>query len=191
MHKGILSQDSPSLAQNIKRYLKPDEAEKVTYAYAVAAKHGALNETGVVRAPEASYNPRPARVAQILITELRNYDGNMLCCAILGCARIESEISLPEELADIQTMLAELRESMSIKNLAPVSLAAEASLYAIILDEVRHLHMTDFSIELMKDKISQVQALIESKESFKENQRLVEKIRHALSKLETFVQEND
>ena len=191
MHKGILDSDSPSLAQNLKRYLKKDEALKVKQAYSIASKYGALNEAGVVRMAEASYNPRPARVAQILITELRDFDADTLCCAILGCARVEEKIPLPESLSSLSDMLGELRDSLNVANLSPASRLVEASLYAILLDEVRHLHMTDFPIEHMKDKISYIQELIESKESFKENQRLVEKIRHALSKLEQFVQAGD
>jgi hypothetical protein len=190
MHTGNLAGDSPSLYSNLNRYLKEDEVLKITLAYALAAKHGALNETGVVRLPDASFNPRPARVAQILMTELRDFTAETLCCAILGCARIEEILVLPEDLRYLEEQLTELKEALKSPNESPSTAPCEASLYAILLDDVRHLHMTDFPIEYMKSKISFVQELIENKESFKENQRLVEKIKHALDKLEEFVQSN-
>ncbi len=190
MHTGNLSKDSPSLYQNIRRYLKEDEVLKITLAYAISAKHGGLTETGVVRLPEASYNPRPARVAQILMTELRDYNAETLCCAILGCCSVDEKITLPETLLDIKEQLQELSDAITSPNEPPTSTTCEASLYAILLDDIRHLHMTDFPIEHMKNKITFIQELIESKESYKENQRLVEKIRHALDRLEKFVQPN-
>lgn len=191
MHVGNLAKDSPSLYSNLNRYLKEDEVLKITLAYALAAKHGALNETGVVRLPKASFNPRPARVAQILMTELRDFNAETLSCAILGCARIEDEIELPENLAYMKEQFQELKDSIKSPNEAPFSSPCEAALYAILLDDVRHLHMTDFPIDFMKRKISHIQEIVETKESYKENQMLAEKIKHALDKLKNFVQEND
>lgn len=190
MHVGILDKDSPGLAQNLKRYLKEGEADRVRLAYHIASRHGALQETGVVRQPEASYNPRPARVAQILMTELRSFDAEILCCAILGCAKIEEAFNLPEELSTLQEPVNELREVLSINNLEASTSMVEGSLYAIILDEVRHLHMTDFSIDYLREKMKFIQNLIENKESYKENQRLVEKIQSSITKLEKFIQSN-
>lgn len=127
-HTGDLKTDSPALFGELKRRFSIEEASRVSAEYTTCVSNGGLNEGLIVRDPEVSFNPRPARICLILLKELK-------------------EVSIGE-----------LLEVLKLETLQQPTLTALPSVkLALIVDELRHLHMTKLSSQEIRARIREIQ----------------------------------
>lgn len=101
--KGDISHDSPVLAGAISRHLAKDSHARVVAAFRVAVRRGACLEAEIPREEEVSFNPRPARLAIILINELgiHSPDAVTACFALcLSGERLSGFDSVATSLAE-------------------------------------------------------------------------------------------
>ena len=117
---GVLESTAPGLAGAVRRTFSPEAALTIAATYAEVIERSGL-ETPAIRRPEGtSFNPRPARICQILLTE----GGG----------------ASPEELQ--QAVRRSLPHGDTPPNYEPYDPHDRVAL-ALALDDVRHLHMTD------------------------------------------------
>ena len=127
-HTGDLKTDSPALFGELKRRFSIEEASRASVEYATCASKGGLNEGLIVRDPEVSFNPRPARICLILLKEVK-------------------EVSIGEILEVLQV---ETLQQPALTTVPSVKLA-------LIIDELRHLHMTKLSPQEIRARIGELQ----------------------------------
>ena len=154
--KGDLSFDSPGVWNMLKGAFLEPELAQIWCAYAVAAKLGALDDKPVRRASGASFNPRPARLMHILLSEAAEKRAVVIAAAAFACVDITTPCPpaytgmrewdlgcLSRNYARSAFNSAEKAEACAGAQAA----AAEAVACAYLLDELRHLHMTGLSRE--------------------------------------------
>jgi hypothetical protein len=143
----MLANDSPHLAGMVRRSC-PEGAPLVERAFDAAGKLGAFNEIDFARAEGVSYNPRPARIAHIVMRDGGSSSASLVVAAILGCIpdpgvadRLAATL-LPDEL---QGLLELARRPAHELLTSPAELVPEAALLALahFLDRARHLHQAD------------------------------------------------
>jgi len=135
--RGNLLSDSPGLALYLRNHLSPSELKAVAEAYSESVKLGGCNEGLVERDPEVSYNPRPARILKLLIEECGVSDVDLMIDALKALPLFESF-----EAGAVATTLTNIREK-SANRLNK----AEHLLGVMLLDYLRHLHMSKISPE--------------------------------------------
>lgn len=134
-----LVKDSPGVSGDLQR-LFPADFKRLDEIYRYAAERGSLAEGAVKRSEGVSFNPRPARVASILVKNSRTVDpltvgaAFLLCC---GKTALEKHAEWNEE------------KMLALEALSSPGNSERASLLSLAhaLDTVRHLHMTTYSRE--------------------------------------------
>jgi hypothetical protein len=156
---------SPALAASLSAFFNGAELEFLFASYRLACEVSALNEDRVIRENGAAFNPRPARIAAILIKEGKIRDANTIAAAFLACGEPSKISGL--QIADHILSLSKQAQHI-IKNGAAVhNTSAEALTiaYAIILDGIRHLHMTNMTHAEQLAGLRKYGALISSSKS--------------------------
>lgn len=186
LHIGILKKDSPGLSALIDGLFSQEEQHYIHKAYSLAFRYGALNEGEVKRIEGASYNPRPARIAQILLTEGSIKECDVLITSILNCAE---PIIFKEEPNDTHiyysndTTIRSILSGIPYKNIASPLIAI---VFSHILDKLRHLHMCNFDPIEYKKRLKQIDNIYYSiKESEKDliiHSRLMQLIEAAITR---------
>lgn len=64
---------------------------KIESAFKYCIENDGLNEIDFIRPEGQSYNPRPARVALILINDCEQHDQELIISAILACSRLSND----------------------------------------------------------------------------------------------------
>ncbi len=137
MHSGLLSKDAPGFSELIKGLL-PADWSRLEAIYLLSSSHGGLEEAELTRPEGASFNPRPARIAQILISEVKELDPITLGGALLvNCPHIDRITDCTYERESILAMQA--RNAYAPYNLPR---PAERIYLAYHLDILRHLHIS-------------------------------------------------
>lgn len=181
--KGDISLDSPVLAGAIFRHLPKDSHARVVAAFRDAVERGACVEAGIPREKEVSFNPRPARLAVILINELGIYspDAVTACFALsLSGEKLSGFDSAASSLASEAVRL------KSDSSLSPSSVEAEALALVSILDEVRHLHMSSLPLSERKKRCTELEAWSETRPFFPHHDRIVRMIDAALKRVREY-----
>lgn len=160
-HTGKLEADSPALWSHFRREFTPEECEKLSEAYENSAALGGLCEGRVKRAEGVRFNPRPARIARILITEAKEKSFEVFIDALSATAPEVNTEKLP-----IQIRL------------------------ALALDTLRHLHMTDLDDTEITEARIEESKIVESSATEHQFPRLVTLITSA-TRLDSRHQEND
>jgi len=182
---GDLKQDSPSLFNKLSREFSRKECERLSQAFrlAWATNESHLSEAeGTNRSQGSSYNPAPARVAEILLAEIKSFDSRLIGSAILSFCRTK-ELSATDKLAYCEEVkvLNEARKLCS--HPFEIGKIPEDSSYklamAIRLDELRHLHLTETNPESIQDIIKLTETLLDLS-NLEEVERLRKKLLSAL-----------
>ena len=118
MHYGKLSKDSPSLYSHLRRHFSPAELELGESIYSLCFNHSGPEFPEVSREPGMSFNPRPARVAEIILKEAGIKDIKLAYSAMLSL--------VPEN------------KRTDFQGIFQTSPAVDL---AIALDDLRHFHM--------------------------------------------------
>ena len=156
---GALAQDSPALFRAINRLFSPIEADLMARLYSCAAQAGGLAEGPIVRAPMASFNPRPARLCKILLRECEERDIQVLAAALLLGA---PSLAVPPTAGEAFNLVEEYQKFRVGALRTQPSLKLERIHLAVLLDDLRHLHMT-------KLPIAQQESIVEDFESMYRN----------------------
>lgn len=109
-------QTAPGFAATVRRAFPPDAALAIAGVYAEVVARGGLESPTIHRPEGASFNPRPARICQILLAEGGVTSPDTVCAALWATIGEVAECQLNPAWPTIEAALA--------------------------LDEVRHLHMT-------------------------------------------------
>jgi hypothetical protein len=154
--EGDLSFDSPKVWGHLRSTLDPSSLELISRAYHVASRRGGKREWPIMRPPGASYNPKPARVIEILISIGKIADPIVLAAAALSFAEDlppDETKDLPPECIAVAKQVIEAPE----RALPP----AGKIIVARLLDEVRHLHMTVLSSEERLAYLRGIRSIVE------------------------------
>ena len=160
MHTGDLKTDSPGILRSLKAFLTPIEIQEFSEAYLTSIQSGGNIENGLTRKENASYNPRPARICEILIKETKESRLEVLLAALYSCA---PNCTVTEDISKESSLCIAL---------------------AITLDTLRHLHMTNLSNKDKKIEIDLAKGLIGSAEDSTSAARLCTMIKTSLKRLE-------
>ncbi|RIL00861.1 MAG: hypothetical protein DCC75_13815 [Proteobacteria bacterium] len=162
---GDLKVDSPALFAQLKSFLPVCDLQRVASAYRTAHEQGGTVEAPTRREPEASFNPKPARLCHILVSEAGVRDPLLLSGAILRCVQSNSQNQNFQRLANIdqENLLIELAWS---------------------LDRIRHLHMTDLDTEQRCMVLEQARSLLESIPEQDASPRLTQLLSKAIQRCE-------
>lgn len=173
LQQSKLAKDSPKVFRLISELLNHEDTEKVLFHYEYVMSFGHITEAPIKRAPGSSFNPRPARVSQLLISE-----GQESCRENISAAML---LSLPyNELLVIQ-QVSEKPNKLSLESLFKATQVSAIScskieidsidphtfdsslerlLAAYSLDKIRHLHMYDTTTEEMIAEFSFIKSII-------------------------------
>jgi len=170
-HIGELRSDSPGLYRTLLRRMGKEGFARVERAYAEAARCGALEEAPVLRDPGASFNPKPARICQILVAELSEFRELVLSASMLSCVSPEKMVPIPL-LSEEQAVALLVHEWLSGKHRRSTSVVVERISLALKLDQLRHLHMTGLDLDGIRRVYSEVTMSLLPSVSYPENVRL-------------------
>jgi hypothetical protein len=130
-------EECPGISATIERILGREAANEIASDYAVVADAGGNFEKGVVRDKGVSFNPRAGRILSIMISDGDIRDTRAFRVAMYATLfpHTTSSRIIPDELAsDVQAV-------SNANDSHPEWIAVIA--LSLILDTVRHHHMTD------------------------------------------------
>jgi hypothetical protein len=152
MHTDILKTNTPQISQLeneapgifgiFGRLFDDMTVSHLSKAYEVTVAHGGAIEHPVLREEDASFNPRPTRIAQIIWTETRCTDPLAYALALLSCCHPEEQASLSALFPDEIRQCFPIWQQMVMPATDAPLLVHDIAL-AQLLDKARHLHMTD------------------------------------------------
>lgn len=122
---GILSEDSPAAHFLILRSFSIEAANKLSKIYSEIAQKGALKEPAIRRKPGVRFNPLPARIIHILLTETPCRDLDLIETALAACASKD------------------LNSIMALSRLPDNLYQENPYLCVFLLDALRHLHLNN------------------------------------------------
>lgn len=125
--KGILDIESPALLAILKRHFDVPEIKFICEVYRYASLNGAGVENQLLRKDD-KFNPRPARLASIIIKDQKIIDSEIIAGTFLYC------------LPKVPTVISDNYKSLlnSIANLDQSSNKFCIIYLADLLDEIRH-----------------------------------------------------
>jgi hypothetical protein len=154
--------------------------DTLSTAYRFSFENGGTNEQPIKREEGVSFNPRPARICQILLQDAQERDLQALCAALLvTLARIETVP--PEELQQALEVAQNARRFLSERT--QVDACAERVALSYHLDNLRHLHMTDLPLESPRAALQRTSEIL-SRIQHEQNGRLSEMIKTSLRLME-------
>ena len=163
-HVGNLNLDAPGLVSALKMALPPEFVDLLGGVYAAAADLDGLVENPIKRGELDSFNPRPARVCQILLKEAKENDPVVLAAAMLSCAS-----SLPvDELIGGSYALVNLSKKFPTES----SLASSRVVLALLIDQLRHVHMSSISRDEIDGIVKRAEQILSTRRDI-ENARLI------------------
>lgn len=144
-HTGELATDSPRVWRTLGR-LHPEQLPRFEEAYRFTAENGGLLEHPVIREPGIRFNPRPARIVDLLFSNGFSHVPELLTAGFLCCIQEksfkEATLRFKESASLLSDFRALLEDDAEIDSLHP-----QALFMAFSLDCGRHLHMTDLGPE--------------------------------------------
>lgn len=194
-----LDVEAPGLLATLRRAFDAHVVTLIANDYRVVCAAAGRVEAPVVRDDGASYNPRPARIAAIILAEGPPYDSQAVRLALWSTVpmahREQHYGDLPsdskQEIQALWSLLVELEgaEAATAENvvskLASNTRVIEA-LLAVQLDTVRHLHMTNLPVSMKQAALSTAEGILQSlcgrmPDASSSIQSLLKKLQHATS----------
>lgn len=172
MKSGILRIDAPKLFRELQRRLAGQSLIEIEQLYKKLGELGCLNDQPIKREKGVSFNPRPARICQILISEVHEDKFNMFAAAHLMCANPDITI---EGYKDAQLIVDQARSLLTIQSpslMREFSMLSERIALAWRLDELRHIHMSEIDSAKIEDLVCSTNNLLNSVDQIK-NKRLI------------------
>jgi hypothetical protein len=149
--------------------LSEPERAIIASDYAKVVGLGGNVEERLTREPEASFNPRPARVALLVMEEGSENHSLAIRAALWACSP-----GNPEDPA-VQRVVDDVRHGRFHERVAATIAAA------LLLDRVRHLHMTELEESEKAEYLAHVGSSPCLEKSSAAAERLKQKLAHAIS----------
>jgi len=130
------TQECPGLAGSLGRLYGLVVAEEFAHHYAVVADLGGNDELGVAREEGVSFNPRIARVLSLVIQYCDEITPHVL--RVTAYSTLPVDVEVPTEFRS---------DVVAVREATPLSPAWVSCItLALMLDRVRHLHMTEIPV---------------------------------------------
>lgn len=136
---GVFANDAPALFCALGRMYNKEILKSFEELYHNMVLAGGLHEGAIARAPNASFNPRPARLCKILLRETNEQDVNVLGAALIIAVPDNFETPVAWQAA---CELAKQARTFRAQPLSKPDAPIERLHLAVLLDDLRHLHMT-------------------------------------------------
>jgi len=183
-------EDSPAMASALSKVTSAEEFRHLADLYCLAASFGACDEGKIRRKEDVSFNPRPARIVQLLMKEAGINQIVFIAGAILSCATTEiSDLSILSE-QELLTF-SNTKSLLCLKDTpAKIKFDTEESqiFLAHILDEVRHLHMTIMEEDEMNLIVTRAESVLAHMDKQGIETRLKILLQNAHSKFKNMLQ---
>ena len=131
----------------------------VDFCFTTAIEHGGLTERDFVRPAESSYNPRPARVAYILIRDCGITDSETLAAGLLA-AVCEATLLPTENHPGVRRLAQQARLAPADLTALAGATAAKQIAVAVRLDRARHFHLSNPSRNELADFLRETEQYI-------------------------------
>jgi len=148
------------------------DLERLKRVFSLTAEIASKFEAGVNRPEQADFNPRTARVAQILIKENQAASASIFISAFLACTNAKFLRQLSQSQADFGAEIALAREALRFPD--TVSLESERIALAILIDDIRHLHQRSIQESDLKSILDDIGSNLIPSIRHLENERLRE-----------------
>lgn len=176
--QSLLQKSSDALYKRALKSFSKQELSKIELAFESACDARGADESKIARTEGANFNPRPARVAQILFDETCNRDANMVASALIATVDRSKITALGDALAQAA------QETFLSPEVAVPGRDALAIALALMLDELRHLHMHADRNEIAGPLRARARVLVQYAGTIPEFERLRLKIETALKRSE-------
>lgn len=163
-HTGNLELDAPKVFRLLSQRVTEDELLILCAKYTHQFSTSGHSENPIEREQGVSFNPKTARLIEVLIKELDESDSEVFA----SCMEL-SEIG-PSEIRDL------LKSEDS-------SVGSERIVLAYLVDLTRHLHMTSYNQSQREDFINFLSDHLPNLPKYKQNMRLVEMINSSLQQM--------
>lgn len=191
----LLATSSPGLLATLQRVFSAEEVSLLSEDYGLVVNAGGLSEDPVIREEGVSYNPRPARIATIVLAETPHPELHAIRLALWSTIGASRMSDAPECIAaDLRMVRSILEESSKLVSqetreggsLIEVNTSSVVEvLLAVQLDTVRHLHMTTLSPEARERVVETSEAMVRKVEQIVASvtvvQTLIKKLQHSIS----------
>lgn len=181
MNKSLsLREAAPGLYSSLKKILLPEDLASIEKSYTEVATRGGIEESPVIREVDASFNPRPARIATLVLTDAKptNLTKAILLALwsslILDAATDPQWSQVPEDLTSALDRISSINGT-SLEDIDEVVVAV-----ALRLDQVRHLHMTTLNINEKMSFLESVEALVTNLLLSHSELPILKKLSHAI-----------
>lgn len=149
---------SPATTAQLERYLPRSEINLIARAYDFLAEKNEAGELKVAREVDASFNARPSRILQIALIEGQLRTSSALVVSLLASAQDD------HSLLDWNTP-SEQKAALLIRSFIggeDVELSEEQLdiAGAILLDEIRHMHMSTLPYQSRSHRLDQLVGLV-------------------------------
>lgn len=182
---------APGLLKTLQGMMREDVLERLGELFTVCLTANEQVEAPLKRIPEANFNPRPARLAHILIKELKEQSPQVIGAAFLVCSTERQITNLPSNFVSQHAQAVRL----ALLALDPHNFrndpASERLALALRIDTLRHIHMQNTSMQEKKKLLAEFEDEGYCKASFAENSRLETILRETLSKLLRLMENNE
>lgn len=176
--KTSLEQLSPSLYRALERCCEKKGLDLLVEAFEYAVAHGGCTEHGVRRSEGVSFNPRPARICQIVLTDCAERRPEFLAAALLVAC---NERSASQALEDANALALQARIFLESEHSES---DCEHLALALLLDEFRHLHMTSLSSGQIRERLDWVKEKIFPRVKQPNSERLKVMLQATIDRLE-------
>lgn len=142
------TKECPGLVGSLGRLYGKEVAAELASVYARVADLGGNDELGVAREDGVSFNPRIARVLSLVIQDCD--DVGLRVLTVAAYSTLPGEVEIP---ADIRADVLAVREALPSSPPWASSVAL-----AIMLDRVRHLHMSELPVSDKERVLSAIES---------------------------------
>ena len=143
----LFTQECPGLLFSLGRFLDEPALQVLTDDYDRVVAAGGNDEEGIKREEGVSFNRRIARILSLVTKEGGCRNLSDLRVAMYACATRD------EIVPDEEVLAAKVRQARAVFEVERPEGVAATVAAAIILDAVRHMHMTSFTIEERAQRI--------------------------------------
>lgn len=179
-HTGELSTDSPALFAKLAPLLSQDALAQISQRYRALTEAFGFESAIVPRQEGVNFNPRPCRVLAILLEgrSALSVEEVFICweCCFADTVRPAASEPRRSELSEALLLRQKLRDGRL--NELPSSLIQLA--LAVLLDDVRHLHVSTLPVVEQKMRLTQAEQAARSVKPSAPVHRLLAKLIHAI-----------
>jgi hypothetical protein len=171
-----LKQEAPALFIKLQKFLRADEVLLLSDEFARVSSFSDSFEGSITRRTDAPFNPKPARIASILIDDGGVKSVRFIQAAFWSCVPIESREASGVS-GEILNVLSQVEQATRTGTSSP---EVSSLVFAILLDQIRHVHMMTASADQRRKVVQEVEAAASVALHDSSSVGLREKLHHAV-----------